>query len=103
MVDEGVVGADRLVSGCVCAHRVVVVLERPDLELRVQRPDSLVGVAPHREAEHGHSWDVQGHAVLLRGEQPGVIEALTPGLVGGLDLRLVADPVRDRSHQPDLG
>ena len=49
VVDEDIFGADQAIPLRPETHRIIVILEHGDVVLLVERTDSLVGLAPHRE------------------------------------------------------
>ena len=102
VVDEDIFGADQTIPLRPETHRIIVILEHANLVLLVERTDSLVGLAPDREAEHDEHRDFEA----LPGVPVGVLagEPLELGVraIGGLDPRLVADPVRHRPDRSDL-
>jgi hypothetical protein len=62
-----------------------------------------VRVAAHGDAEHRRGDDLRPLARVLERAPAGGVEEASPRRVVGLDLGLVADPVRDRPGQPDVG
>ena len=62
VVDEDIFRAHQAIPFRPETHRIIVILEHGDVVLLVERTDSLVGPAPHREAEHGEHRDFETHS-----------------------------------------
>ncbi len=102
VVDEGVPGAPDLPALGPGAAVVVVVFEHADPEALVERPDRLVDLALHREAEHGEHRDREDVAVVLARELLGPGRQVLDRVVADLDLRFVRDGVGDGADQAEL-
>ena len=101
VVDEDIFRADQAIPLRPETHRIIVILEHADVVLLVERTDSLVGLAPDREAEHDEHRDLESLSRVPVGVLAGEPFELGVGAIGGLDLGLVADPVRHRPDRPD--
>src|SRR5204863_6060413 len=103
VVDEYVLRASKRVPGTSGALGIVVVLQKPQLVALVKWAEVAEYVSAHRQAEHRRDPEFEAlSAVLLRTpcREPQV---LAPRAVIGIHLRLVADAIGRRSHQPDAG
>src|SRR3546814_3428092 len=93
VMDEHVLRAGDAHAGGLDAAAIVVVLEEPDAERLVQRPDPLVGGSRHGHAEAADRRDVAEDAgMLARMPRPGLLH-LPHGRILALDARLVPDVV----------
>ncbi len=101
VVDEGVFRADQAIPSRPKTHRIIVILEHADVILLVERADSLVGLAANREAEHDEHGDLEALSRVRVRVFAGEPFELGVGSIAGLDLGLVADPVRYRPDRPD--
>ena len=67
MVDEDILGAHQAIPPGLETHRIIVILERTEIVPLVERAHTLVGLTPHREAEHGQHRDLEALARVLAG------------------------------------
>src|SRR3546814_10728910 len=87
------------------AAAIVVVLEEPDAELLVQRPDPLVGGSRHGHAEEADRRDVEEDAGMLARMPRRNLLHLPHVRILDLDPRLVSDVVghrRSEEHTSEL-
>src|SRR4051794_14501522 len=102
MVDKNLLRADDAIASRARPHRVVIVLEHPDLEALVERSDFLKSIAPHRHAKHRRHADFGHLARVLARTAAREVEELAPRPVIGRNLRLVADAIRYWTGETDL-